>query len=246
MPEKNRLKNLENIVEPARDFSRRAEIKQGWKTVAPASAAVAPLALALGMLVSKSGFAWWWAPIIAAIVFAGSMEFLLVGLLTAIAPLTQIALSTLLVNFRHVFYALSFPLHRVRGVGWKTYSTYAITDEVYALAANPHSHRWSRAKIISVQLIFHTLWVACVTVGAGIGTLIPPWIQGLEFAVTALFVVLAMEAFAVRRSIPVPVLALLCGLVALLVSPEHMLIIAMSFFVGGLIAAYFWKRHKRA
>lgn len=217
---------------------RRAEIARGWKIVAPACAAVAPLGLALGMLVTKSGFDWWWATALATIVFAGSMEFLLVGLLVVAAPLAQVAVSTLLVNFRHVFYALTFPLHRVRGVGWKAYSTFALTDEVYAVAATPKSATWSRARIISIQVIFHAIWIACVTLGGWLGTLIPPQIIGLEFAVTALFVVLTLEAYRVRKSIPVVVLALVCAIVGMLISGEHMLLISMSLFLVCLITGY--------
>lgn len=190
------------------------------------------------MLVAQSGLAWWWAPVLAALVFAGSMEFLLVGLLVAAAPLAQIAVSTLLVNFRHVFYALSFPLHRVNGLGWKAYSTFALTDEVYAVAATPEANSWTRTQIMSIQITFHAVWISCVTIGAGLGVLLPPQIVGLEFAVTALFVVLAIEAYKVRKSAPIPVLALLCALIGALISSEHMLIISMSLFVAALIATY--------
>lgn len=219
--------------------SRRAEVASGWKIVAPACAAVAPLGLALGMLVTKSGLDWWWATALAAIVFAGSMEFLLVGMLLAVAPLAQVAVSTLLVNLRHVFYALSFPLHRVRGLGWKAYSTFSITDEVYAVTAVPESASWSRTRIIAIQAIFHAIWVSCVTLGAALGTLIPPQIVGMEFAVTALFVVLTLEAFKVRKSIPVPVLAVICAAIGMLISAEHMLLISMTLFVLCLTATYF-------
>jgi 4-azaleucine resistance transporter AzlC len=78
-----------------------------------------PIGLAFGVLVVHSGLAWWWATVISSLIFAGSLEFLLVGLLVAVAPLTQIAVTTFLVNFRHVFYALSFPLHQVEGVAAK-------------------------------------------------------------------------------------------------------------------------------
>jgi|SRR5690625_1793729 len=223
-------------VSPPRNT--RAQIVQGWKIVLPACSAVAPLGLALGMLVAQSGLAWWWAPVLAALVFAGSMEFLLVGLLVAAAPLAQIAVSTLLVNFRHVFYALSFPLHRVNGLGWKAYSTFALTDEVYAVAATPEANSWTRTQIMSIQITFHAVWISCVTIGAGLGVLLPPQIVGLEFAVTALFVVLAIEAYKVRKSAPIPVLALLCALIGALISSEHMLIISMSLFVAALIATY--------
>lgn len=204
-----------------------------------------PLGLALGVLVVQSGLPWWMGPVIAALVLAGSMEFLLIGMLAAAAPFAQIAVSTLLVNFRHVFYALSFPLHRVAGRGWKAYGTFALTDEAYALTVNPDSGTWSRARIISIQASFHAAWVACVAAGAGLGSIIPSSVVGLDFAVTALFVVLGLEAYKVRRSVSVPVMALGSALVAALISAENMLLIAMALFVGALIASYVASNRRR-
>ncbi|MEU4450744.1 AzlC family ABC transporter permease [Nocardioides sp. NPDC023903] len=223
-------------VHQARDEGR-SEVAAGWRIALPACVAVVPLGLALGVLVVQSGLAWWWAPVLGAVVFAGSMEFLLVGLLAA-APLAQIAVSTLLVNFRHVFYAISFPMHRVRGRGWKAYSTFALTDEAYALTATPEAAGWSRTRIISIQAFFHVAWVLCVAAGAGLGSLIPPQVAGLDFAVTALFVVLGMEAYKVRRSLPISVLALGCAIVAALISRDNMLLIAMGMFCVALVCSY--------
>ncbi|MFB9551210.1 AzlC family ABC transporter permease [Nocardioides luteus] len=225
--------------------STREEVVAGWRTVLPACVAVLPLGLALGVLVVHTGFAWWWAPVLGAVVFAGTMEFLLIGLLAAAAPLAQIAVSTLLVNFRHVFYAISFPLHRVHGGGWKAYSTFALTDEVYALTATPESASWSRARILSIQALFHVAWVVFVAIGAGLGSLIPAQVVGLEFAVTALFVVLGLEAYKVRRSLPVPVLAFGCAIVAALISRENMLLIAMGMFVAALVGSYVLSTRRR-
>lgn len=216
----------------------REEVAAGWRTVLPACVAVVPLGLALGVLVVQSGLAWWWAPVLGAVVFAGSMEFLLVGLLAAAAPLAQIAVSTLLVNFRHVFYAITFPMHRVRGRGWKAYSTFALTDEAYALTATPEAAEWSRTRIISIQAFFHLAWVLCVAAGAGLGSLIPPQVVGLDFAVTALFVVLGIEAYKVRRSVPISALALGCAIVAALISRDNMLLIAMGMFCAALVCSY--------
>lgn len=82
-----------------------------------------PMGLAFGVAVAQSPLAWWWAPVFSTVIFAGSLEFILLGLVVAAAPLATIALTAFLVNFRHVFYALSFPMRRVHGVGAKIYST---------------------------------------------------------------------------------------------------------------------------
>ncbi len=213
-------------------------VKQAWKIVAPASAAVFPLGLALGVLVVQSGLAWWWGPVIAAVVFAGSVEFLLVGMLSVAAPLTQIALSTFLVNFRHVFYAVSFPLHQVRGIFGKTYATFALTDEAYALTSPPQAQGWPSVKILTIQATFHLSWVASVAMGAGFGVLVPPQVVGLDFAITALFVALAMDAYGSFPSWPTPVAALVVSLAAWVLAPNHMLAVAMSLFVAFLVLSY--------
>lgn len=218
--------------------SPRADALAGWRTAMPACVAVLPLGLALGVLFVQSGLAWWWAPVVAAVVLAGSLEFLLVGMLSAAAPLSSIALSTLLVNVRHVFYALSFPLHRVHGTGWKAYSTFALTDEAYALTSGPVAAGWSRARIVTIQASFHAVWVASVALGAGLGTFIPSEVVGLEFAVTALFAVLTIEAWKVERILPAPVVALGCAMVALLLAPDRMLPVAMGLFVASLVVVH--------
>lgn len=65
----------------------------------------------------------------------------MVHLAAIAAPLATVALTTFLVNSRHVFSALSFPLHRVRGVAAKIYSTYTLSDEAYAVGVSPEARR---------------------------------------------------------------------------------------------------------
>jgi predicted branched-subunit amino acid permease len=77
-----------------------------------------PLGTAFGLLVRCAGLPRWRATVFGSVVFAGSLEFLLVVLVATAVPLAQVALTTVMVNSRHVFYALSFPLHGSRG-GWR-------------------------------------------------------------------------------------------------------------------------------
>jgi 4-azaleucine resistance transporter AzlC len=207
--------------------------------------ACVPMGLALGILVSHSGLAWWWATVFATVIFAGSLEYLLVGLVTAVAPLAQIAVAAFLVNFRHVFYALSFPLHRVNGVPAKIYSTFALTDEAYVVTAGPHAQRWSRARILWLQGFVQVYWVGGATLGALGGTLIPDRIVGLDFAVTALFLVLGIDAFRARRDVPSPVVAVACALFAHVTAGEHMLVVAMTLFTTYLLVRYLFTTRRR-
>ncbi|SFS72351.1 4-azaleucine resistance probable transporter AzlC [Saccharopolyspora flava] len=194
-----------------------------------------PLGIAFGLLVTHAGFDWWWATAFTALVYAGSLEFLLIGLIAAAAPLAQVAVTALLVNFRHVFYALSFPLHRVRGRIGKIYSTFALTDEAYALSTGPAAREWSGRRIVWLQVLLQGYWVAGGTLGALFGELVPVRLDGLDFALTALFVVLALDAYRARRSVPAPALAMICALVSMLIFGDGMLLPALGAFTGCLL-----------
>src|SRR5215469_7681649 len=125
------------------------------------------------MLVAHSDLAWWWASVFSSLIFAGSLEFLLIGLTVAAVPLAQIALTAFLVNSRHVFYALSFPLHRVQGKAGKVYSTFALTDEAYALTASDTARSWPDSRILWLQASTRAYWVAGATTCSALGTAIP-------------------------------------------------------------------------
>ncbi len=204
-----------------------------------------PLGAAFGLLVVQSGLDWWWALVFSVLVYAGSMEFLAVGFLMAVTPLPQLALTTFLVNFRHVFYALSFPLDRVRGRAGKTYSMYALTDEAYALTAGRPGVELSSARVLWLQAFCQGYWIAGSVAGALLGSWLAPDLLGLAFTLTALFVVLAMDAARVERDLPGPVLAFLCALLALLVAPGQMLVTGMSLFVAVLCVRFLLQKSRR-
>lgn len=203
------------------------------------------MGMAFGVLIVQSGLDWWWGPVFAGVIFAGSLEFLVLGMVTAAAPLATIAGTAFLVNFRHAFYALSFPLHRVHGGLAKAYSTFALTDEAWALTASPPAQGWSRRRILALQSTFHAAWVASVTIGALAGRLIPDSIVGLDFAMSAFFLILTMEAYRVRRNVPLPVIALVCALASYLLFGDGMLPAAMGSFVLIVVVIHHVQRGRR-
>ncbi|MFB7499860.1 AzlC family ABC transporter permease [Streptomyces sp. NPDC056161] len=217
----------------------RSEARAALKDSAGVGLGFLPLGLAYGTLVTQSGLDWWWAGLSAALVFGGSFEFLLIGMVTASAPLAAIAVSALLVNVRHVFYTLSFPLHRVRGRLGKAYSTYAMCDEAYALTTGEQARTWSSRRVLWLQFHLHLYWAGSSTAGALLGSLVPDSVTGLDFALTALFTVLALDAVRdLRGDIPTPVLALLSALAARLLFPGQVLLTAFALFTAALLARH--------
>ena len=217
---------------PHRDW--RAGIADAW----PVALGMVPLGLAFGLLITQVGFAWWWTPIFSFVIYAGSMEFLAVSLVTGgVGPLSA-ALYGFLVNFRHAFYALNYPIAHVRGWLAKAYGIYALTDETYAILAARRDARWSTARVLAVQSLLQVGWIGGGLVGALFGSALPFEIQGMEFALIALFTVLVIEAFVSFKDLSLPIVAVLCGAVGLLISPDNMLVIGMSLYFLSLIVRF--------
>ena len=222
----------------------RSEIATGIRLSFAAGLGMFPIGIAFGVLVMQTGLPWWTAPGLSIAVFAGSVELLLVGLMAAATPLATIALTVLLVNFRHVFYAFSFPLHVVKNPLARFYSVYALIDEAYAVtAASPGT--WNRWRLIALQLAFQSYWVGGGLVGVAIASFLPGTIEGLEFALCALFITLTLDACRSRKQVPSLVLAGLSLGLSLVLVPDNALFAAMLGFVVLLIGRHLLERCRR-
>jgi AzlC protein len=149
-------------------------------------------------------------------------------MITAAAPLAAIALTSLLVQGRHIFYALSFPLHQVSGRLRRIYAMFALVDEAYALTAARPADELTSTRILAMQVLMHASWVGGGIAGALAGTSLPAHVPALGFVFTALFVVLAVEGSLVGRRLADLGLALACALAARVVAPGQMLLLAMG------------------
>jgi len=236
MPESTQLTAAdESSVVPE---GRRAQIVAGVTDSFSAGLGIFPFGIALGLLVIQLGMPWWVAPALSLSAFAGSLELLLVGMIASTAPLAAIAVSVFVVNFRHVFYAFSFPRHLVRNRFARLYATYAMIDEVYAVnAALPRSQQ-SAARILAMQAACQIYWVGGGLAGVLIAGLLPGPIKGLEFALCALFTVLTLDAFKSRREIPSLLLAGASIGIAVVVAPDLASFVAMLIFLGLLLIRY--------
>lgn len=223
----------------------RSEIMTGIRLSFAAGLGMFPIGIAFGVLVMQAGLPWWVAPGLSTAVFAGSVELLLVGLIAATTPLATIALTVLLVNFRHVFYAFSFPVHVVRNPLARVYSVYALIDEAYAVTA-AHPGTWNRYRLLALQVSFQVYWVGGGLVGVALASALPGTIEGLEFALCALFITLTLDACRTRREVPSLVLAGLSLGLALILVPESALFAAMLGFVALLLVRHLLSGRRRA
>lgn len=208
----------------------------------PVLAGYLVLGTAFGLMMNSIGLGVFWSAAMSVLVYAGSAQFLAVSLIGAGAGLPQVALLTFLLNFRHFFYGLSM-VGRYQGTGGrKAYLAFALTDETYAILASglPPARVDPADYYLAVSLLDHCYWVAGSLIGATVGELIQFDTTGVDFAMTALFVVLAVEqwkqAKGGRRHAPA-LFGLCCGIVCLLIfGPDLFLIPALAAIVALLLA----------
>jgi 4-azaleucine resistance transporter AzlC len=202
------------------------------------------LGIGFGVLVVGHGLPWWLAPVISASMFAGSVEFILVGMLAAGAPVAAVATTTFLVNSRHLFYGLTFPLEVVRGRLGRAYSVFALCDEAYAITASTAAKERTSARVLWTQLGLHLSWTFGALVGALVGSTALSDLRGLDVILTALFVVLTVDAYRDRPDPLTLALAVLAGVAAHLVVPGSMVLAAMSGFAACLVVRHVLGRHR--
>lgn len=168
-----------------------------FKTTVPVLLGYIPLGMAFGFLLDGAGYHWIYAFIMSLFVYAGSGQFLAVALLSAGAGLTEFAIATLLLNFRHAFYGLSL-LEKFSGIGRvKSYLIFALTDETYALLTTTDVPQGSsKSKFyFYIAALDHLYWIAGSVLGAALGSVLDFNLQGMGFVLTALFVVLTIEQY---------------------------------------------------
>lgn len=153
------------------------------------------LGLTYGIYMNVSGFSFWYPMLMSLTIFAGSVEFVTVHLLLGAFNPLQALTMTLMVNARHLFYGISM-LDRYRGMGWKKfYLIFGMCDESFSInytADIPEGvdRGWF---MFFVTLLNHFYWFSGATLGGIFGSLLHFNTEGLEFVMTAMFVVIFLE-----------------------------------------------------
>lgn len=153
------------------------------------------LGFGFGILMYQSGYGVLWAAAMSLFIYAGSMQYVAVSLLTGGAGLLTAAMTTIVVNARHLFYGISM-IDAYKGSGRKKpYLIFALTDETYSLVSkNQVPDGISRHGYCLLVSAFDQLyWVAGTILGSLAGSLLPINYEGIEFVLTALFVTIFVE-----------------------------------------------------
>jgi 4-azaleucine resistance transporter AzlC len=198
------------------------------------------IGIAFGVMYAEKGYSFWWAILMSIMVYAGSGQYLAVNFFVPGISFLHVIFMELMVNIRHIFYGLSL-LERFHSAGKKRwYMIFGLTDETYSLLCTtkvPEDVKEDQF-LFAITVLNQLYWIFGSFVGALAGNIIPLSSEGIDFAMTALFVVIFVEQwFENKNRIPA-----LIGVVASFICLQifgadrfvlpSMLIIILALFVS--------------
>ncbi|WP_303867840.1 AzlC family ABC transporter permease [Acetobacterium wieringae] len=196
------------------------------------------IGIAFGVLMDEAGYTAGWSFISGLFIYAGSMQIVMVSLLTAGASLSTIALMTFFVNARHIFYGLAF-IDRFRKMGRKyPYMVVTLTDEVYSIFCNMQYPEDvdARQSDFYLTLILHLVWILSCVAGALFGQLIPYDLTGIEFSATAFFITVCMNQWKSMNTHGPAIIGLISAVVFyFILGPSQFILPALTLSVLVLI-----------
>ncbi len=208
-------------------------VRQAFYKSLPVMAGYVVLGIGFGILLHNAGFGVLWAFAMSLFIYAGSMQYVGIGLLEGGASILTTALTTVMVNARHLFYSISM-IGRYKDSGrYKPYLIFALTDETYSLLCDgstppdtdPDQYRFF------VSLFNHCYWVTGSVIGSLLSAVLPFSTAGIEFSMTALFIASFTEQWLISRDHLPALTGLLSTLLCLvLFGRDRFLIPAMLLF----------------
>lgn len=198
-----------------------------------------PLGTAYGILMAKAGYNALWTGLTSLFVYAGSLQMLMIGFFTASTPIMTVIVASLLLNSRHIFYGLSF-LDKFNSYGpWKYFLIYGLPDESYSLLCSYVPQEGVEEKWVHVfdTALIWLYWIAFSVLGCIAGSLIPFDLTGIDFAMTALFIVILVDQLKGASSrLPAAVSLISAALCLLLFGPDNFLLPALLVTLAALAA----------
>lgn len=190
-------------------------IKSNLKRTVPVMAGYIVLGIGYGIVLDSHGYGIVWAFVTSALIYAGSMQFMAVNLLSAGAGIITTALTTVMVNARHLFYGISMIDKYKDTHKYKPYLIFALTDETYSLVCNDDT--LDEKDYFQISLFDHIYWVAGSCLGALIGEALPFDFTGVDFALTALFVCIVTEQWLTNRDHIPAIIGILASVICLVI-----------------------------
>ena len=204
----------------------------------PILVGIFPVGLAYGMLMESAGYNALWSGFCGLIVFTGSLQFLMVDFFTGAVPLVTVAVMALLLSSRHIFYGITF-IEKFRTIGpWKWFLIYSLNDETYSMHCSyvPEPGVNEKWAFILTGASVPCYWILFSMLGGALGTVLPFDTTGIDFALTALFLVILVDQLRAGGT-KVPAIAAAVSAVGclLLFGPDRFILPSLLITVAALM-----------
>ena len=218
----------------------KATVKKAFTATVPVMTGYLVLAIGFGILLKTKGYGVGWAIAMSGFIYAGSMQYLAIDLLCGGASLLTTALTTLMVNARHLFYGISM-IDRYKDTGKKKpYLIFALTDETYSLVCSEESVKGTdepKEYYFLVSLFNQTYWVVGSIIGSLLGNVIPFNVEGIDFALTALFVTIFVEQWLTTKNHRSALIGVITSILCLIIFGDDSFLIPTMIIIVSLLIA---------
>ncbi len=215
---------------------KHSTLKSAFLDTLPVMTGYLFLGFGFGIYLNQNGYGPLWALAMSLFIYAGSMQFVAVSLMTGGASLLTTALTTLMVNARHLFYGISM-VERYKNAGTKKpYLIFALTDETYSLVSQTSRKENHLGYCFLVSLLDQIYWVCGSLLGALAGAWIPLDYEGIDFVLTALFVTIFVEQWLSTKDHFPAITGLICTLVCLLLFGQDVFLIPSMVMIALILS----------
>ena len=224
--------NTENTGQSGSGKITKKLLQTAFLKTLPVMTGYLVLGIGFGILLKKAGYGIFWSFLMSLTIYAGSMQYVAVSMLSTGASFISVALTTFMVNARHLFYGLSM-IDKYKNAGKKkSYLIFSLTDETYSLLCNDELPKGEDPNLYRffVSLFDQCYWIIGCVSGSIIGTLIPFQTAGIEFSMTALFVTVFVEQWLTNTDHVPAMIGLLCSISSLVIFGSD------SFLIPAMIA----------
>nr|WP_292206165.1 AzlC family ABC transporter permease [Butyrivibrio sp.] len=197
------------------------------------------VSMAYGILMEEAGFAWYYSLLVSLTIYTGAFQFVLTTLLSAGASIITIAVTAFFMNSRQTFYSLSF-VDDFGSMGLKKpYMIHTMTDETYAVNCTLELQGAEKKQTMFwVAFLSRCYWMIGAVIGGVLGQLIPFSMEGIDFCMTALFVIIFIDQWE-KADTHFPALAgLAIGIICLLIFGENQFMLPALIIVSMLLVLY--------
>lgn len=194
------------------------------------------VSMAYGIMMEEAGFKWYYSLFISMTVYTGEFQFLLITFLSSGASILTIALMAFLMNSRQVFYSLTF-VDEFREMGKKMlYMIHTMTDETYAVNLTLDSKgKEKEDTMFLIALLSRCYWMIGAVTGGILGQVIPFDLKGIDFCMTALFIIIFIDQWE-KADNHLPALAgLAVALICLITIGERNFILSSLLIISGML-----------